>query len=151
MYLLSKNLKLKLTMRQLICICQILIHGEFSRVSSNCLPLQMSRFFLMWHFKCFLKLLAWIDAYRIVTLNAFEGYLPIRSSREFPQITLWKMVTMCSIYKKPPPPKAGSGWAVVGWRLNMWEHGCSSRLFHRREMRTSSFSYHKHRGRPYIT
>ena len=46
-YLLSKNLKLKLTMRQLICICQILIHGEFSRVSSNCLPLQMSRFFPM--------------------------------------------------------------------------------------------------------
>ena len=42
-YLLSKNLKLKLTMRQLICICQILIDW----VSSNCLPLQMSRFFPM--------------------------------------------------------------------------------------------------------
>ena len=53
-YLLSKNLKLKLTMRQLICICQILIHGcpqiacpyrcqgfflcDISGVSSNCLP-----------------------------------------------------------------------------------------------------------------
>ena len=27
-------------MRQLICICQTLVHGEFSRVSSNCLPPQ---------------------------------------------------------------------------------------------------------------
>ena len=71
------------------------------------LPAPTEGFFSLWYFKCFLKLLAWIDAYCIVTLDAFEGYFPIRSSRVFPQITLWKMVTMSSTYKQeaPPPPK----------------------------------------------